>query len=275
MSNCANLVNRLFSELCVLKEREAKVGLMLDILQIDQAIFKGLDLTVYIVPNDASTASLVGLPVVVSRTTGPTNDIFSGLIVLSKLNSDCIVYTTKDLLKYGTRTPTGFFSFSGNVPITVFPADVSILTRVSQFDVLAALKVCADTIKTETVTCEAYDALVSYLYTFGIRNLSVFQAACIYRTLQSLKQAEYNTSEEVVVESSTHSVTPNVIESAVSYQNQPFEPAQPFEPSDLITNVYVRQLRDSTISESLSNNESIELKLKALLEATESSEQTD
>lgn len=283
MSNCANIINRLFSEVCFLKEREAKVALMLDILQINQAIFQRLDTTVYIIREDPSTINVCGIPVKISVNGGAP---YNALVVLSKLRSDCIVSNANVLEGYGARTATGFFEFTSVVPLTVFNANPEILNEVDQSEVIAALKACAATTTKSTVTCAAYDALLSYLAKYGIRTLTANQAACIYEKLQSLLSsrgvsavAEERSLGDYGVDVSAEigaEVAAEIEAEAVGAEpNQPFEPAQPYEPSDLISNVYVRQLQDSTISDSVSNNESIELKLKALLEATETSEQTD
>lgn len=292
MSNCANIINRLFSEVCTLKERETKAGLMLDILQVNQSIFQHLDTTVYLVKETTQTIYVCGIPVTVQPTSGSS---YKALVVLNKnqpgVGPDCIIYSTKNLEGYGERTGTGLFDFTKTVPLEVVNVDINILNSVDQAQVVAALRACADTTSTATVTCDAYDALVSFLYKYGIRSVSAFQAACIYKNLASNVTASLEShSFEGSSGSGSHSATLSGTSSgavhageevsgdalgAVADSAQPFEPHAPFEPSDLVSNVYVRQLQDSTISESLSNNDSIELKLKALLEATETSEQTD
>jgi len=279
MSNCANLINRLFSEVCFLKEREAKTTFMLDLLQINQAIFQRLDTTVYIVPSNASTATVIGLPVSVQANYVTKDEkaaaTVPSLITLGSISPDCIVYSTKNLFQYGVRTETGFFDFTKTVPITVLDVNVEILNNVDSAAVYAALKACVDTTSTSTLSCAAYDALVAFLARYGVKSVNVFQAACIYKNLEDivLNNAEATRSlglAQVEDKQETADATEEVVEAA-----QPFEPAQPSEPSDLISNVYVRQLQDTTLSESVSNNESIELKLKALLEATETTEQTE
>lgn len=251
MSNCANVINLLFSQVCSLREREAKAGLMLDILQIGQAIIEGLDTTVYVIPNDSSTSKIPGLPLEVTVTTNGSPTTYNALLVLSRLSSNCIVYSTKTLASYGTRDDTGLFKFTSTVPITVEDFDPAILELADQQLVYAALAHCANTTSgSATVTCEDYDALLSFLYNYGVRNLNVFQATCIYIYIRD-------------------HVNPS-----------PYEPFAPYEPavflaesSDSTPSVFVRQLQDTTISESVSNNESIEAKLKALLEATETTTQ--
>jgi len=285
MSNCANIINRLFSEVCFLKEREAKTYLMLDILQINQAIYQHLDTTVYIVPETPSTIYVCGIPVTVQQ----GSSTYKALVVLDKnqrgIGTDCIVYSTKNLEGYGDRTGTGFFDFTKTVPIDVIKVDISILNKVDQAQVISALRNCADTKSTSTLTCQAYDALSTFLYKYGVRNISVYQAACIYQQLASKSVETSGLSplalsaevESSAVESGNSSGDAVAVPSAdgVVESNHPFEPHAPYEPSDIVSNVYVRQLQDSSISESFSNNDSIELKLKALLEATETSEQTE
>lgn len=282
MSNCANIINRLFSEVCTLKEREAKAGFMLDILQVNQSIFQHLDTTVYLVKETTQTIYVCGIPVTVQP---PSGSSYRALVVLNKnqpgVGPDCIIYSTKNLEGYGERTGTGLFDFTKTVPLEVVNVDINILNNVDQAQVVAALRACADTTSTATVSCEAYDALVAFLYKYGIRSVSAFQAACIYKNLATTAPAS---AESRAIESSGLSSSGAVHSGeevsgdalgGIAESNHPFEPHAPFEPSDLVSNVYVRQLQDSTISESLSNNDSIELKLKALLEATETSEQTD
>lgn len=280
MSNCANIINRLFSEVCTLKEREAKAGFMLDILQVNQSIFQHLDTTVYLVKETTQTIYVCGIPVTVQPTSGSS---YKALVVLNKnqpgVGPDCVIYSTKVLEGYGERSATGLFDFTKTVPLEVVNVDINILNSVDQAQVVAALRACADTTSTATVSCEAYDALVSFLYKYGIRSVSAFQAACIYKNLASTAPASVESRGIESSGSSDFAHSSNEVSGealgGVTESAQPFEPHAPFEPSDLVSNVYVRQLQDSTISESLSNNDSIELKLKALLEATETSEQTD
>lgn len=292
MSNCANIINRLFSEVCTLREREAKAGFMLDILQVNQSIFERLDTTVYIVKDSATTNTICGLPITVQP---PTGSSYKGLVILNKhqpgVGTDCIIYSTKNSADFGERNSSGLFNFTKSVSLEVVNVDINVLNNVDQAQVVAALRACVDTTSNSTVSCDAYDALVSFLYKYGIRSVSPSQAACIYKNLSSKLVTSVETSSVEVASASapvSHSETistqvPAVVavsDEVASYQvsfepHSPYEPHAPFEPSDLVSNVYVRQLQDSTISESLSNNDSIELKLKALLEATETSEQTD
>jgi hypothetical protein len=283
MSNCANLINRLFSEVCLLKEREAKAGYMLDILQINQSIFLDLDTTIYIYPADATPAAaaitvptIPGIPLTVTITsynvteTRCSSVTANSIITLRKISDyPCIVYTTKCLGPYGERNCAGFFCFCKTPTIYVLNIDPSILSEVDSERVYAALQNCAKEFECSdpcifTLTCVAYDALLAFLGSYGIRTLNVFQAACIYKFFAGIVGNPCN---------------PDC--------HEPFEPYAPYEPyvpivgssshesSESGSNVFVKQLQDATITEHPSNNESIELKLKALLEATESTEQTD
>ena len=157
MSNCANLINRLFSEVCLLKEREAKAGYMLDILQINQSIFLDLDTTIYIYPANAtpSAASLnvpaiPGIPVTLNITSYNvtenkcSNVIANSIITLRKISdATSIVYTTKCLGAYGERNCAGFFCFCKTPSIYVLNIDPAILNEVDSDKVFAALSHCA------------------------------------------------------------------------------------------------------------------------------------
>ena len=253
MSSCANIINRLFSEVCSLKTREANTGAMLDLLQINQAIFLNTDLTVYVIPDTSATQNVCGIPLIVEVTQDGSTSTYGALLVLSKLNADCIVTSTKGLLSYGVRTSTGFFQFNTPVPLDVVCADPAILNDVTQTIVVDALRNCANSTTNKTISCAAYDALAALLSAYGVRNLDVHQAACIYTYFNS--------------------VIPGYC--------GPYEPYSPYEPSEpsvllaLENNVFVKQIGDVSDGETDNSNEAIEMKLKALLEATETSEQTE
>ena len=285
MSNCANLINRLFSEVCLLKEREAKAGYMLDILQISQAIFLDLDTNIYIYPANATPAAtaiavptIPGIPLTVTITSYNVTEkvcstvtAVSSVITLRKISDySSVIYTTKCLAPYGERNCAGFFCFTQTPVIYVLNIDPAILNEVTSDKVYTALQNCAKNFACNdpcifTLTSTAYDALLAFLNSYGVRALNVFQAACIYKSFAGIVGNPCN---------------PDC--------HEPYEPYAPYEPfapvlnshkssesSDAVSNVFVKQLQDATITEHQSNNESIELKLKALLEATESTEQTD
>lgn len=288
MSNCANIINRLFREVCILKELNAKIYLMTDILELNQDIFLGLDELAYLVPDNASTFSLGGIPVSVSINGGaPTASL---LLKNIPTNLDAIVTSTKGLAAYGVKTGTGFFDFTKTLPINVLQVDPAILKTIPQDVVVAALKACATSTDTNTLYKSAYEALLSFLSSYGIKNISVAQAACIYQFFINIPKEVTTLDLEVHADNAEEVNFETQAENAESGEGNleaidanapfepfaPFEPAGPFEPSDIkAPAIYVRQIQDSTTSESISNNEAIELKLRALLEATETSEQTE
>jgi hypothetical protein len=279
MSNCcANIINRLVSDVYRLKEREATTGLMFDVLQINQALIQNSDTTVYLLP---AQSTIPGIPITLNLTTYNATDktctstTGSFLVTLQKVSScDCIVYTTKCLSCYGSRDCCGFYCFNSTPMIYVMNIDPTVLSNASKNDIYSALQYCAN--KTfdcfdpcvATLTCDAYDLLVNYLCPYGISKLNVFQAACIYKYLAKINGNPCNPDCFSPAEPNEPPV--GYTETVAELHNE-----QVVEQSEAVTNVYVRQLKDTTISEQQSNNESIEAKLKALLEATETSEQTE
>ena len=181
MSSCANIVNRLQSDVCLLKENWSYIELMEAILKIDQAIFLQSPLLVYLVP---TTPNGMGIPLTIEASSPSTltTTTYSGLIVLDPAGSEnCVVFTTETLLNFGQRTPTGFFEMTETLPIVVIYADPSILSTLSYSDVVSALQSCAGARDNHTVNCEAYNALVVFLKkNYGIRNLTPSVAACFY-----------------------------------------------------------------------------------------------
>jgi hypothetical protein len=202
-------------------------------------------------------------------------------------NLDAIVTSTKGLAAYGIKTGTGFFEFTKTLPINVLQVDPAILKTIPQDVVVAALKACATSTDTNTLYKSAYEALLSFLSSYGIKNISVAQAACIYQFFINIPkevsaldlEVHADNAEEVNFETQAENAESgegNLKAIDANAPFEPFEPAGPFEPSDIkAPAIYVRQIQDSTTSESISNNEAIELKLRALLEATETSEQTE
>jgi len=348
MSSCANIVNRLQSDVCLLKDNWSYIELMAAILKIDQAIFLQSPLLVYLVPTSPNG---IGVPLTIeaSSLSSLTTTTYSGLIVLDPSGSEnCVVFTTETLLNFGQRTSTGFFEMTETLPIVVIDADPSILLTLSYSDVVSALQSCARSNDNHTVNCEAYNALLVFLKkNYGVRNLTPSVAACFYDyfnqnsnpivELVSKKEElvvylpvdETSTPEISVVlprieekpstvvsveekpstvvsvllpyveESSTvvrSVVLPPSVDNSVKERSinnlytlceeraYPFEPFEPFEPprelSDSIKseefNPIVRHIEDSatnTISTTeSSSNDAIEAKLRALLEATETSE---
>ena len=181
MSSCANIVNRLQSDVCLLKENWSYIELMAAILKIDQAIFLQSPLLVYLVPTSPNG---MGVPLTIesSSLSSLTTTTYSGLIVLDPTGSqNCVVFTTETLLNFGQRTPTGFFEMTETLPIVVIDADPSILSTLSYSDVVSALQSCAGSSDNHTVNCEAYNALLVFLKkNYGVRNLTPSVAACFY-----------------------------------------------------------------------------------------------
>ena len=342
MSSCANIVNRLQSDVCLLKENWSYIELMAAILKIDQAIFLQSPLLIYLVP---ATPNGIGVPLTIesSSPSALTTTTYSGLIVLDPYASDnCVVFTTETLINFGQRTSTGFFEMTDTLPIVVIDADPSILSTLSYSDVVAALQSCAGSNDNHTVSCEAFEALNVFLKkNFGIKNLTPSVAACFYDYfnqnsnkvaepivekeepvvylpvdgLSTVNEASKVKTEVSVVlptptvntEVSVVLPTPTVNETTSSeparertlitdfdrslenaYPFEPFEPFDPLLPRDIVVSdrsikvekvqepVVVRHIEDSATSTTSttesSSNDAIEAKLRALLEATETSE---
>jgi hypothetical protein len=181
MSSCANVVNRLQSDVCLLKDNWSNIELMAAILKIDQAIFLQSPLLVYLVPTNPNGMG-VPLTIEASSPSALTTTTYSGLIVLEPYENDnCVVFTTETFLNFGQRTPTGFFEMTETLPIVVIDANPSILLTLSYSDVVSALQSCAGSSDNHTVNCEAYNALLVFLKkNYGVRNITPSVAACFY-----------------------------------------------------------------------------------------------
>ena len=191
MSSCANIVNRLSSDVCLIKENWSNIELMSSILKIDQAIFLQSPLLVYLVP---ATQNGVGVPLTIeaSSPSALTTTTYAGLIVLDPNGSEnCVVFTTETLINFGQRTSTGLFEMTDTLPIVVVYADPSILSTLSYSDVVSALQSCASASDNHTVSCDAFEALNVFLKkNFGIKNLTPSVAACFYEYFnQNLNKA--------------------------------------------------------------------------------------
>ena len=348
MSSCANIVNRLQSDVCLLKDNWSYIELMASILKIDQAIFLQSPLLIYLVP---TTPNGMGVPLTIEASSPSelTTTTYSGLIVTDPSGSDnCVVFTTETLLNFGQRTSTGLFEMTDTLPIVIINADPSILLTLSYNDVVSALQSCASATDNHTVSCQAFDALNIFLRkNFGIKNLTPSVAACFYdyfnqnanRVIKQVIEKEEpvvylpvdrttekeeisvvlpsvsditssDKEESSIVLPSVSDITSSVSEPEPVRERElnidlyetcaerayPFEPFEPFEPlreiyeldrSKVMTNkpiehvheIVVRHIEDSatttttSITES-SSNDAIEAKLRALLEATETSEVT-
>jgi hypothetical protein len=335
MSSCANIVNRLQSDVCLIKDNWSYIELMASILKIDQAIFLQSPLLVYLVP---TTPNGMGVPLTIEASSPSelTTTTYSGLIVTDPSGSeDCVVFTTETLLNFGQRTSTGLFEMTDTLPIVIINADPSILLTLSYSDVVSALQSCASATDNHTVSCQAFDALNIFLRkNFGIKNLTPSVAACFYdyfnqnanRVVKPVVEKEEpvvylpvdntTTKEEIsVILPSVSDFTSSVSEpepvvrertllvdlyETCAERAYPFEPFEPFEPVrdifesdraikvekvrmakpvEKVTEIVVRHIEDSatTTTDSTtesSSNDAIEAKLRALLEATETSEVT-
>jgi len=353
MSSCANIVNRLQSDVCLIKDNWSYIELMTSILKIDQAIFLQSPLLVYLVP---TTPNGIGIPLTIEASSPSelTTTTYSGLIVTDPSGSDnCVVFTTETLLNFGQRTSTGLFEMTDTLPIVIINADPSILLTLSYSEVVSALQSCASSTDNHTVSYQAFDALNIFLRkNFGIKNLTPSVAACFYdyfnqnanhvikqviekeepvvylpvdRTtekeeisviLPSISDITSSDKEESSIilpsvsdiTSSVSEPEPVVRERALNidlYETcaeraYPFEPFEPFEPVreiyeldrsikvekvkiakpvEMVPEIVVRHIEDSatTTTDSTtesSSNDAIEAKLRALLEATETSEVT-
>lgn len=91
MSSCANIVNRLQSDVCLLKENWSYIELMAAILKIDQAIFLQSPLLIYLVP---ATPNGIGVPLTIeaSSPSALTTTTYSGLIVLDPYAVITVLY---------------------------------------------------------------------------------------------------------------------------------------------------------------------------------------
>ena len=110
MSNCANIVNRLQSDVCLLKENLSYIELIKNNLKIQQAILNQSSIIVYLIP---TTPNSIGIPLTIeaSSSSSLTTTTYSGLIVLEPTGSqNCVVFTTKTLLSFGERNSTGLFN---------------------------------------------------------------------------------------------------------------------------------------------------------------------
>ena len=339
MSSCANIVNRLQSDVCLIKENWSYIELMASILKIDQAIFLQSPLLVYLVP---TTQNGIGVPLTIesSSPSSLTTTTYSGLIVLDPTGSEnCVVFTTETFLNFGQRTSTGFFEMTDTLPIVVINADPSILPTLTYNDVVAALQSCASSNDNHTVSCQAFDALNVFLRkNFGIKNLTPTVAACFYDYFnenlnKSIVEPIVEKEEPVVylpddstkVKTEVSVVLPSVSDITSSDKETtsqpepvkertlnidlyetcverayPFEPFEPFEPLiellesdrnikvekvktdkpvEKAPEIIVRHIEDSATTTTSSttessSNDAIEAKLRALLEATETSEVT-
>ncbi len=349
MSSCANIVNRLQSDVCLIKENWSYIDYSALILKMNQGIFFSSPLLVYIIPNDKPSVIGIPLNVEVSSESSLTTTTYSALLVTDRfghesadiLEYDSIVFTSETLINFGQRTSSGFFEFTDTLPIVLIDADPSILPNLSQSEVIAALRSCAGSSDNHTVTWGPYDALHMFLFkNYGIKNLPPSVAACFYDYFNNNKskvnEPIVEKEEPVVylpvekeepvddVKDEISVVLPSVSDITSSSDKEtitltepepvkertlnidlyetcaerayPFEPFEPFEPVRDIMDIrvekvktdkpvekapeiIVRHIEDSATTTTSSttessSNDAIEAKLRALLEATETSEVT-
>ena len=189
MSSCANIVNRLQSDVCLIKENWSYIDYSALILKMNQGIFHSSPLLVYIIPNDKPSVIGIPLNVEVSSESSLTTTTYSALLITDRfgreeseiIEYDSIVFTTETLINFGQRTSSGFFEFTDTVPIVLIDADPRILPTLSQSEVIAALRSCAGSSDNHTVTWGPYDALHMFLFkNYGVKNLPPSVAACFY-----------------------------------------------------------------------------------------------
>jgi len=201
MSSCANIVNRLQSDVCLLKENWNSIDMIVDILQINQEIFLESPFLVYLIPTNPNG---IGIPVTIEseNASSLTTTTYSGLIVLDPTGSqNCVVFTTETLLSFGRRTSGGFFEMLNTLPIVVVNANPSILPNLTYSEVIAALDSCSGSNDNHTVNCVAYNALLVFLKkNFGVRNLTPSVAACFYDYFNENRNINARTIVEPIVE---------------------------------------------------------------------------
>jgi hypothetical protein len=345
-------VNRLQSDVCLIKENWSYIDYSALILKMNQGIFFSSPLLVYIIPNDKPSVIGIPLNVEVSSESSLTTTTYSALLVTDRfghestdvLEYDSIVFTTETLINFGQRTSTGFFEITDTVPIVLVDADPSILPTLSQSEVVAALRSCAGSSDNHTVAWGPYDALHMFLLkNYGIKNLPPSVAACFYdyfnnnksKVIEPIVEKEEpvvylrddTTKVKTEVKTEVSVVLPSVVSNITSSDKEttsqpeepvkektlnidlyetcaerayPFEPFEPFEPvRDIFESdrnikvekvkidkpvekapeIIVRHIEDSATTTTSSttessSNDAIEAKLRALLEATETSEVT-
>lgn len=250
MSNCANIINRLTREVCNLQIELAKFDCMRGVLELNQDIFKRLNETAYLVPNDSAHSSHCGIPVTVKKTYNGTQTTYQALLVAKTTDGTAILVSTSNLYNYTERQCTGFVCFTSTLPVCVEKIDVKVLETLDSASVAKILQECTLTTCHGTLTLEEYNILLSFLYPYGIRTIGIHQAACFYKSAMRLNHHETPSAEP----------------------NEPNEPNEPSEPSDISLQLNVRHI-DSDNTTFASNvtltNDAIEAKLKALLESTE------
>ena len=258
MSNCANIINRLTREVCNLQIELAKFDCMRGVLELNQDIFQRLNEIAYLVLNDSTHSSHCGIPVTVRKTYDGSVTTCSYLLVAKTTNGKAILVNTNNLYNYIERNCTGFVCFTSTLPICVEKIDVKVLEALDSAAVAKILQDCANTTCHGTLTLEEYNILLAFLYPYGVRTIGIHQAACFYKSAMRLINPDPHPDS--------------------NEPNEPNEPSEPSEPSDEFADsnleLNVRHLLDSnkttnTYTSQNSINDTIEQKLRTLLEATE------
>ena len=204
MSSCANIVNRLQSDMCLQKENFSFIDYSALILKMNQGIFFQSPLIVYIIPDTSPNAIGIPLNVEVSYTSSSNTSTYAALLITDRFGREpadileytSIVYTTETLLDFGQRTPTGFFEMTSTLPIVLIDANPDILPTLTRNDVLFALQSCRGVQDNHTVTWGPYNALQVFLKNnYGIRYITPSLAACFY---EFFNQNSSNNFEPVV-----------------------------------------------------------------------------
>jgi hypothetical protein len=250
MSNCANIINRLTQNVCNLQIELAKFDCMRGVLELNQDIFQRLNEIAYLVPNDSSHYSHCGIPLTVQKTYDGSTTTSSYLLVAKTTDGKAILVNTNNLYNYTERQCTGFVCFTSTLPVCVEKIDVKVLDTLDSSAVAKILQECANTTCHGTLTLEEYNLLLAFLYPYGVRTIGIHQAACFYKSAMRLNNSDNDA-------------------------NEPNEPYEPNEPSDQINSVplelNIRSILNSNDDNNLniSVNDTIEKKLKDLLESTE------
>lgn len=250
MSSCANIINRLTRDVCNIQNELSHSECMRGVMELNQVIFRREDTLAYLVEDNEQNSVLCGIPVNVNKTYDGCERSGRYLLVNSSVNPQAILVNTDNLHSSGKRDCTGFFCFCKTLNVCVEKVDLDVLVNLDQALLVEALQNCSNTTCNGTLTLEAYNALSAVLRNYGINNIRVNQAACIYKFL--MRNADK---------------TEDNVEPAEPAE--PAEPGEPGEPSDNYPDVQVRQLADSTVSDSTTSAEQIEAKLRSLLEQTE------
>jgi hypothetical protein len=256
MSNCANIINRLTRELCNLQIELAKFDCMRGVLELNQDIYQHLSEIAYLVPDDSTHSSHCGIPVTVRKTYDGSVTTSAFLLVAKTTDGKAILVNTSNLHNYTERQCTGLVCFTNTLPVCVEKVNVKVLDTLDSAAVSKILQECASTTCCGTITLEEYNLLLAFLYPYGVRTIGIHQAACFYKSAMRLHNNDNN----------------DIDHNDQNYPYEPNEPYEPGEPSEIPITLDIKYVYNENNYSGLNNslkNESIENKLKALLEATD------